>query len=164
MKEEFIDVVDENGTVISSATKKRIYKDKLCHQIVHVLIYDKFDRMICQVRSMAKEYCPGYISTSVGGHISSGELPEDAAKREMAEEIGKTGELEHLFSDWYEGEEKIRKILHVYKSGVRPPFTLNQEEVERMEHLSCDELKQLPDNKIHPELKFIINYLDNEKN
>lgn len=161
--DEIIDVIDDDGNIINSATKSEIYSKKLSHQIVHVLIYDKNGRLACQVRSMSKDYCPGYISTSVGGHISSGESPEEAAKREMIEEIGKEGELEYLFSDWYEGEEKIKKILHIYKAKIDSPFILNKDEVERIEYLDYDEIMGLPKDKIHPELKFIIGKLTNEK-
>jgi 8-oxo-dGTP pyrophosphatase MutT (NUDIX family) len=111
---------------------------------------------------MKKNFCPGYVSTSVGGHISTGESPEAAGKREMREEIGKKGSLKHMFSAWYEGESEIRKILHVYSSRIKPPFDLNKDEVERIEWLSHEELTKLPDTKIHPELKFIVNFLKNE--
>jgi len=161
--EEIIDVIDEFGKITGKASKTEIYSKKLSHAIVHVLIYDDRGRMACQIRSKHKSYCPGYISTSVGGHIASGEDPETAGKREMIEEIGKQGFLNHLFSDWYQGEA-IRKILHVYQCDIEPPFQLNLDEVEKIEWLTHQELKELPDNKIHPELKFIVNYLENAKN
>jgi isopentenyldiphosphate isomerase len=162
--EEMIDVIDDSGKIIGNASKTEIYEKKLPHGIVHVLIYDQNNLMACQIRSQKKDYRPGYISTSVGGHISSGETPVEAGLREMAEEIGKDGDLQHLFSQWYESEKGHRKILHVYRSDALPPFRLNPDEVEAIEWLSHDELKQLGDNKIHPELKFIIKYLENEEN
>lgn len=154
--EEMIDVIDDSGNIIGNASKTEIYLNKLSHAIVHILIYDEKGRMACQVRSMKKSFCPGYVSTSVGGHISSGEDPETAGLREAMEEIGKKGELIHLFSEWYEAEGEIRKILHVYKSDIKPPFEINKDEVESIRWMSHEELKQLPKNKIHPELKFII--------
>ncbi len=159
---EIIDVIDKNDEVIKSVPTNEIYKNKLSHRIVHVLIFDEKDRLACQVRSKDKSFCPGCISTSVGGHVQSGELPEDAAKREMKEEIGKSGKLEFMFSEWFEGRG-IKKLLYVFRSKVKPPFKLNPREVESMKHLSYDEIGKFKNTKIHPELKFIINFLKDAK-
>lgn len=157
---EYIDVIDKSGQVVRSVSKEEIYDKKLSHAIVHVLFFDSEGKMACQIRSKNKSYCPGYISTSVGGHICAGETPEQAGIREMIEEIGKSADLKHLLSAWYEGEEKIKKILHVYKAKIEPPFELNKDEVEKIEYYSVDELKKLPKNKIHPELKFLLKFIE----
>jgi len=157
-KIQTLDVVDEKGKNISFASRKEIYSKKLRHKIVHVLVFDESGKLACQVRSSKMGFCPGCYSTSVGGHVEGGELPEDAAKREMKEEIGKSGELKFIFSDWFE-INGLKKLLFVYKSKVFPPFKLNKREVDRIEYLTYDEIRQIKDDKIHPELKFIVNRL-----
>ncbi len=163
LKEEFIDVIDQSGKKVRSASKSEIYAQKLPHAIVHVLIYNNAKQMACKVRSMRKDFCPGCISTSVGGHISAGESPLQAAKREMMEEIGITSEPIHLFSDWYEGKEKIRKILHVFIAEPAKKYILNKNEVERIEWYEHEELRKKPKKSIHPELAFILEKINNLK-
>ena len=157
-KIEMIEVIDDDGETLRSVPINEIYNKKLPHRIVHVLIFDKDLRLACQIRSKDKSFCPGCYSTSVGGHVSSGETPKMAAEREMLEEIGKTGELEPMFSSWYEDND-LRKLLYVYRSYVEPPFTLSKREVERIEYLDYDSIDKIPKNKIHPELKFILNLI-----
>lgn len=158
---EILDVIDVDGETVGTAVIDEIYQRRLPHRIAHVLIHDGAGKLACQIRSKNKSFCPGCYSTSVGGHVQSGELPEKAAKREMKEEIGKTGKLEFLFSEWYEGNG-LKKLLFVFKSNAKLPFKLNAREVERIEYLDYDEIARIPKNKIHPELEFIVSKLISE--
>ncbi len=155
---EYIDVVNERDDVISRTSHDDIYKYKLTHRIVHVLIFNDEGKMAIQLRSAQKSYMPLHWSTAVGGHVQSGENYLEAAKREAQEEIGIESDLELLFKDYYIGEQKINKFLAIYKTIYNGPFELNSEEVDKVEFFTIEEIKGMvkKGDKFHPELLFIL--------
>lgn len=161
--EEVLDIINRKDEVIGHAVISEIYKKKLPHRIVHVLLMDEEGRIACQIRSKHKSFCPGCYSTSVGGHVQLGETPQEAAKREMKEELGRKGNVSLLFSDWYCGAQKIQKKLFVYKSTVKPPFKINKLEVDKIEYLSTDKILSKNKSKVHPELRFVVEKLASVK-
>jgi len=59
------------------------------HAVVHVVVAaPDGQRLLLQKRSESKHVQPGKWDTSVGGHVDPGETFDQAARREMAEEIG----------------------------------------------------------------------------
>ncbi len=90
--EEYFDIVDEGGQVIGQSTRAECHTDpNLIHRAVHILVVDSQDRIFLQKRSPEKDIQPGKWDTSVGGHLIAGESYEQAALRELEEELGVTG-------------------------------------------------------------------------
>ena|GEM_PF-189707 len=58
------------------------------HPVVHLQIVDRYSRFFLQHRSLAKETFPGLWDTAVGGHVTYGELYQEALIREAGEELG----------------------------------------------------------------------------
>ena len=58
------------------------------HPVVHLQIVDRYSRFFLQHRSLAKETFPGRWDTAVGGHVTYGELYQEALIREAGEELG----------------------------------------------------------------------------
>lgn len=85
---ELFDIVDENDCVIGQATRAEVHQKKLLHRAVHILLTDAQGNFVLQKRSMAKDTCPGLLSTSCAGHVDAGETYETAAVRELGEELG----------------------------------------------------------------------------
>jgi len=86
--DEVFDVVDAQDRVIGRATRSEVHARHLLHRAVHIL-WVRDDGLLClQRRSYAKDSCPGLISTSCAGHLDAGEAYEDAARRELGEELG----------------------------------------------------------------------------
>lgn len=97
--DEIFDLVDASGRVTGSASRGEVHGNPgLIHQASHVLVVDSAGRLYLQKRSPDKDIQPGKWDTSVGGHAGQGESPEDAARREMREELGvEPGKLEFLY-------------------------------------------------------------------
>lgn len=86
---EFFTLVDEQGTPIGCATRAACHRNPaLLHRVVHVLVRDAAGRLYLQKRARHKDIQPGKWDTSVGGHVQPGETTEQAARREMGEELG----------------------------------------------------------------------------
>jgi isopentenyldiphosphate isomerase len=96
---EFIDVVNENDEVIDNAPKNEIYEKKLLHRIVHVFVFNDKGELALQLQSLNKKFCPHHWATSATGHVKSGESSEQAAIRELEEEIGIKTKIDLFWKD-----------------------------------------------------------------
>jgi len=155
---EIVDVVDDNDVIIGSVPKEELYKKLLTHRIVHVLIFNGKGEMALQMRSANVAFCPKHWSTSVGGHVQSGETCEQAAMREMLEEIGITIPIEYVGKEIYEDSRPLKRFLYIYSANFDGPFNTNPEAVEHMDFFSLDEMERMiaSGEKFHPELKFLL--------
>ena len=89
MKEEWFDLINANSEVIGFAPRSVCHRTPgLMHHAVHVLVFSSDGRLFLQRRSPNKDIQPNRWDTSVGGHPNSGEALEQAAAREMREELG----------------------------------------------------------------------------
>ena len=156
MQEETLDIVNDQDEVIGRATRKEVYQKRLQHRIVHVLIFNKQDEMLLQLRAKTVSFCPLHWSTAVGGHVQTGESYEEAADRECVEELGKTTKLEFFSKDRYQ-IEGVKKFLVVYKAKTDQVFEAG-EEVERIDYFSINKIKEMKNNgeEFHPELLFLL--------
>jgi isopentenyldiphosphate isomerase len=91
-QDELFDVLDEDGQP-TGVVKRRgdVHRDGDWHGAIHIWVGgigdDGTPFVIFQRRSLTKDTWGGYLDTTVGGHIRSGETLADAA-REAEEEIG----------------------------------------------------------------------------
>lgn len=91
MESEWVDVVDEDDRVCRVVTRSEMRRDRLRHRAVFVAVLDGTGRLLVHRRATTKDLWPGRLDLAVGGVVSSGESYADAARRELAEEIGVTG-------------------------------------------------------------------------
>ncbi len=88
MKEELIDVLDENGIKTGEIlTRKEVHKRGLWHRIIVVAIINDKNEVLIQQRSDNKDKNPGKWDISVTGHLSAGQDSLTAATREISEEV-----------------------------------------------------------------------------
>lgn len=158
MKDEIMDIVDLNDVVIGQATQDEVYAKLLPHRIVHVLIFNSKGEMAMQLRSAKKSYCPLHWVTTVGGHVQTGESYEQAALREMKEEIGVQLPMEFFKKDSYNDTRNLQKFLVTFKATYNGPFTINPDEVERVDFFSLEAIQEMMQEgeKFHPELLFLL--------
>ncbi len=96
MPEEIFDVVDEHDQVIAQAPRSEVHARRLLHRAAHVFVFDTQGRLLLQMRSATKDEYPSVYTSSSSGHLSAGESYDEAAPRELEEEIGITAPIEYL--------------------------------------------------------------------
>ena len=140
MAEELLEVIDSSGRVLRLAPRSEVHGNPtLRHRVVHVLVLGAKGGLYLQKRSMDKDVAPGKWDTSVGGHVDPGESLQEAALREMAEELGVTCDTEFLYTyvhtNPYETEE-----VHTYKCVHDGPFQFNTTEIDELRAWSISEI------------------------
>ena len=180
---ELIDVLDENGKNIGKiATRSEVHKQGLWHRGAVVVLIDKNGKILMQQRSKNVETFPECWDVSAAGHISAGQSSNEAAIRELSEEIGvhanineliplvhfKEGTIvrddciENLFFDCYLIEKEHIDIANIQ---------MQASEVSQVKLCSIDEVmelvntkKVLPRDRLYKELNsYFKNRLNNDK-
>ncbi|TVM15665.1 isopentenyl-diphosphate delta-isomerase [Oceanidesulfovibrio indonesiensis] len=88
---ELVEVVDETDTPFAVMPLTSAIEQSLFRRAVLVLVYDRQGRLYLQRRSRSKSLYPGRLDLSATGHVRAGESREDAAARELLEELGLSG-------------------------------------------------------------------------
>jgi 8-oxo-dGTP pyrophosphatase MutT (NUDIX family) len=105
---------DGQGRVVGVAPRERVRRDNLPHAATAVLVRRSSGEVYVHRRSDAKDLWPGRHDCAAGGVVAAGERPDDAAARELAEELGIVGaDLAPLLRRWYH-DDSTRYLAFVY--------------------------------------------------
>ena len=131
--EERFPVVDESDRVIGSAPRRKVHGDNLRHRSVHILLFGENGEVFLQKRSRLKDQNPGLWDSSAAGHVLVGEEYDQAAQRELAEELGITATLEPV-AKLPATDRTGREFVWLYRTRYRGPISLNKQEIETGRH------------------------------
>ena len=141
--DELVDLVDEHDRVLGSITRAEMRHSSAWHRAVYVMVLDRTGRVLLQQRSFEKDLAPGAWDIGAGGVVAAGEEYDDAAQRELAEELGVRGvALEPLGAVRFEGGG-LRLHGRAYLAVHDGPFTFDDGEVLRVEWIEADALAQV---------------------
>ena len=149
--DEYIDILNDSGKISGkTCLKSDAHKNGFFHQSAHIWIFDKNKNILIQKRASDKDTFPNLWDISVAGHISSGELPIDAAIREVEEEVGieiTNNQLQYIGTSTNKVSHKIDlidyELHHVYICCINfniETLKIQQEEVAK--------IKMIPLNKL----------------
>ncbi|MBI1292639.1 NUDIX domain-containing protein [bacterium] len=85
---DLLPVVDDSDVVIDVRPRREVHARKLKHRAVHMVVWNRRGEILLQKRSMKKDSHPGWWDISMGGHVDPGETYDEAAAREVGEELG----------------------------------------------------------------------------
>ena len=88
VEEELLPVVDERDRIVGIERRGVIHARELLHRAVHIILVDDLGRVYLQRRSWEKDSAPGKWDSSCSGHVDAGESYDEAAIRELMEELG----------------------------------------------------------------------------
>jgi len=86
--DELVDVVDDDDNVIGVVTRREMRAHRLLHRAVSIAVFSTDGRLLIHRRADTKDVWPGQWDMAAGGVVGSGEEYDDAARRELEEELG----------------------------------------------------------------------------
>lgn len=162
MKEELIDVVDENDIIIDVKPKSEVRDKILTHRGVKIIIMNTNKEIFVHQRSYKKKSHAGKWDIFFGGFVSHDEDYEQSALRELKEEAGiNANELEFVTDfrftvkddDWF---GKLYKFVH---DGE---IKLQEEEIETGKFISLAEVDDfVKEHEIKPSSEFVYKNFQN---
>ena len=130
-------VVDEQDQVLGEAARAEVHGNNLRHRAVHILIFNSLGELFLQKRSRWKDRHPLLWDSSAAGHVDAGEEYDEAARRELKEELGVTAELTRLVK-LAASERTGQEFIWLYRAEHDGPFKLARSEIEHGEFFPID--------------------------
>jgi isopentenyldiphosphate isomerase len=96
MKEEMLEVVNENDEVIGLQPRKTIHEKGLLHREIHIWFITPNKEIIFQHRAKDKDTYPDLLDATVGGHVDPNMTYDETAVKECKEETGIDVDLSKL--------------------------------------------------------------------
>ena len=143
---ELIEIVDENGNFTGQVMDKEEAHDKnLLHNEVGIFIINDKGEVLLQKRSANKRFSPNKWGLCAG-HVDAYETLEDAALREIKEEVGLDVSYEELIP-YGEKEVTIKEtnshityFYYVKCNKKEDEFIIQEEELSEVKWFNIDEI------------------------
>jgi 8-oxo-dGTP pyrophosphatase MutT (NUDIX family) len=142
---------DDTGRVVGTVPRSRMRADNLPHAATAVLLVDDAGRIYVHRRTDDKDVFAGMWDCWAGGVVTAGEDPEQAAVRELAEELGVSlPRLEPLFRHWYR-DDRTWYLAWCYRARWNGRQIVHQpDEVAEGGWFTLAELRTLLDDPARP--------------
>ncbi len=140
---ELFIVVNEQDEIVGYRSRAECHRDPgLIHRSTNTLLFDSKGRLLLQKRSQTKDINPGLWTLSATGHAMKGETYEQAAQRELYEELGVHAQLEFIdkFIVHYPREAEMEAVFRGQYEGE---FTPDPREVEMVQYFTSVQLAEL---------------------
>jgi isopentenyldiphosphate isomerase len=140
--DEVVDVVDDADRVVDRVTRREMRARGLRHRAVYILVFNSEGQLFVHKRTATKDVYPSCHDVTVGGVPAAGESYDDAAARELAEEIGVVSPVRRLF-DLRFTEQDVAINGVVYSCTSEGPFRLQTSEIESGRFMDLVEVIEL---------------------
>ena len=142
MTEELVDIVDDDDNVIATVTRTEMRSRRLQHRSVGIAVISSDGRLLIHRRSLAKDIWPGWWDIAAGGVVVAGETYEEAARRELQEELGVDGDVELLGQSRYVDDD-VAEMCRGYRVVHDGPFAFTDGEVSEVRWVTFAELEAM---------------------
>lgn len=127
---ELVDVVDDTDRVVGRVPRAEMRAGNLLHRAVWVLVVRPgAGEIFVHRRTATKDVYPSRWDVTIGGVVASGEEYEEAARRELAEELGITAAEPRLLGPHRYEDAATRVLGRVFLAVHHGPVTLQREEI-----------------------------------
>ena len=135
---ELLDIVDENGNYTGEIVERKQAQELgLLHWEVIVIVVNEKKQILLQKRSANKKHFPNKWALC-SGLVISGESCDEAAVRELKEELG----VEFQISDLHllEGNLNLTRFYYVITNYDESQFVIQKEELSSVKWFDLDEI------------------------
>lgn len=144
MADYYVDIVNENDEVVGKELKSRKTKLNFISRVVAVLVRDSNGKFIICKRSPHKKFDANKYDLSAVGNVNAGEGYEEAAKRELREELGIECQVKMLDKSYQEHEHEGKKFkifcgIFLANSDEEPKLNL---ELVSYQKMTFDEIEK----------------------
>ena len=146
---EFFDIVNEKDEVVGKISENRQNTIKPSQlRFINIIITNNDRKIVVPKRSSNRRIFPNCYDFSVGGHVNSGEEYEEAAYRELKEELGITNVklLEVAYFSPYDSNSKTFQKVYILKYN-NEITNYDQDGIEKLYYMTKEEVKKLMNNK-----------------
>ncbi|HNJ96903.1 MAG TPA: NUDIX domain-containing protein [Ilumatobacteraceae bacterium] len=140
---EMVDVVDDDDRVIATVTRARMRAEVLQHRAVSIAVLGSDGRLLVHRRADTKDVWPGMWDIAAGGVVAAGETYDDAARRELAEELGVTGVPLHYLGEGRYRDDAVALIGRGYTVVCDGPFVFTDGEIAEVRWVDRDDLETM---------------------
>ncbi len=126
---ENVVVVDDHNFVLGAVPRGQMREELLCHRATYVFVFNSKGQLYVQERTLNKDIYPGYFDPATGGVVTEGESYDQAAERELAEELGIEGVPIKSHFHFYFHNDDCQVWGRVYSCHYDGPLSLQEEEV-----------------------------------
>lgn len=161
---EPVEVVDDEDRVVRVVTRAEMRAERLLHRAVAIAVLSSDGRLLVHRRAGHKDIWPGMWDVAAGGVVGVGESYEEAAARELREELGiATTSWWPLGAGRFEDESValLGRSCAVVHDG---PFTFDDGEIDEVRWVTRAEFDRMrteerfvPDN-----LQLVVPFLGTE--
>lgn len=154
---ELVEVVDDDDRVVDVVTRAEMRARRLQHRAVSIAVVSSDGRLLVHRRAPTKDVWPGMWDVAAGGVVAVGESYPDAARRELAEELGvqvAPGDLVGLGRGRY-ADADVALVGRAFRTVHDGPFRFTDGEIAEVRWVTRVELDELlhrerfvPDNLV----------------
>ena len=137
---EWVDIVDEDNSVIAQATRSQMRAENLRHRATYIVVHDGAGKILVQKRTEIKDFYPGFLDATAGGVVTQDENILDSAKREAEEELGIAGVPFAEHGHFYFEDNICRVWGGLFSCVSHGPFALQESEVAEVCWLTAKEI------------------------
>ncbi|MBN1385419.1 NUDIX domain-containing protein [Candidatus Woesearchaeota archaeon] len=144
--DEKVDIVDSEDRVIGEDTKERCHLSGKRHRCAAIYVMNE-GKLFLQIRADHKKVEPGKMDHSAAGHVKKGENYEDAAVRELEEELGIKTNLTFLGkaaeNKTHTDGRDIKHIFQMYIAEHDGAIKLNKDELKGIALIEPEEIEKM---------------------
>lgn len=165
---EFFDIVNEKDEVIDKISENMLNAIEPSQlRFINIIVINNDGKVIVPKRSSNRKIFPNCYDFSVGGHVNSGEEYEEAAYRELKEELGITNvRLQEVayFSPYDSDSNTFKKVYILrYNNEIT---NYDQDGIKKLYYMTKDEIQELMNDKpnlFKTDYFVVMKYLFNKK-
>ena len=114
---ERVQFVDENDNPIGAGPREEAWEKGIALRHAYIVLRDKDGNFLLQQRSQLKKKNPGRYTYAATGHVDEGESYDEAAVRELKEEVGIDANLTLIDKSSYVSDEVNAQVFIAIYSG-----------------------------------------------